>query len=35
MYQPKPDERIRAEDILVLSGSKRKLAEVMKDMRKN
>ena len=35
IYQPKSDERVRAEDVLVLSGSKRKLNEVMKEMRKN
>ena len=35
IYQPKSDERVRAEDVLVLSGSKRKINEVTKDMRKN
>ncbi len=30
MYQPKEDERVRAGDILLLSGSKRKLNEVIK-----
>lgn len=33
IYQPKQDDRIRAEDILVLSGSKRKLNEVIKQVK--
>ena len=34
IYQPKEDEVIRSEDILVLSGSKRKLNEVIKHVKK-
>ena len=35
IYQPEQDERIRAGDILVLSGDKKKLHEVIKQVRKD
>jgi uncharacterized protein with PhoU and TrkA domain len=33
-YQPSVEERIKAKDVLIISGSKRRVSEVIKEMRK-